>query len=77
VDLDVSRGAYANGAAGRCSVWRCWQGCRETEHCGLGLVWCEVCYGVSMVMFLHESICMVQMVGVAIIVGGIIVANQG
>lgn len=30
-----------------------------------------------MVMFLHESICMVQMVGVVLIVGGIIVANQG
>jgi drug/metabolite transporter (DMT)-like permease len=30
-----------------------------------------------MVMFLHESISMVQMVGVVLIVGGIIVANQG
>ncbi len=32
-----------------------------------GWWWCEVCYGVSMVMFLHESISMVQMVGVAIL----------
>ena len=28
-------------------------------------------------IFLHESISMVQLVGVALIVGGIIVANQG
>lgn len=35
------------------------------------------CYGVSMVMFLHESISVVQMVGVVLIVDGIIVANQG
>lgn len=42
---------------------------------GAGVV--VVCYGVSMVMFLHESISMVQMVGVVLIVGRIIVANQG